>query len=460
MMIKQFQKTLFIFRRDLRLEDNLGLLFALKKSQTVIPSFIFTPEQVEDTTYRSDRCLQFMIESLQELGETLKTKKSNLYLFYGKPHEIVAECITKIAVDAIVVNRDYTPYSERRDQKILSVCKSLNVPFFSIDDALLHSTTELLKADDTPYTLFTPFYRKAMKLSVQAPMANLLSNYYSGQIAFAKKKSLFRTILPHKQKQQPGGRLAGLKILKKIRLFTHYEQIRDFPAELGTTHLSAHLKFTTISSREVYHAIVSQLGEESELIRALHWRDFFAYIAYYFPHVFKGAFHQKFDTLTWNLDKNCFRRWCEGNTGFPLVDAGMRELNQTGYMHNRVRMLTACFLIKDLHINWRWGERYFAQHLIDYDPAVNNGNWQWVAGTGADTMPYFRVFNPWVQSAKFDKECLYIKHWIPELSTLPAKIIHTWYVKDYHKLCPEYSPPVIEHTKEAELAVRMYKKII
>jgi deoxyribodipyrimidine photo-lyase len=201
------------------------------------------------------------------------------------------------------------------------------------------------------------------------------------------------------------------------------------------------------------------LGEHSELIRSLYWRDFFTSIALYFPHVFEGAFHSKFDKLKWSDDKSLFRLWCEGKTGFPLVDAGMREMNATGFMHNRVRMVVGSFLTKDLHINWRWGEKYFAQTLIDYDPAVNNGNWQWVASTGCDAQPYFRIFNPWSQQRKFDPDCRYIKKWVPELSTLPPEVIHKWYEKDSWTKHPNYSPPVVDHDKEAKIALELYRML-
>jgi deoxyribodipyrimidine photo-lyase len=454
---QQFEKALFIFRRDLRLEDNTGLIFALENAKEVIVCFIFTPEQIEGNSYRSDHCLQFMIESLQDLEKRVRAKKGKLYLFYGKPEQIVAKCIDKLGVDAVIVNQDYTPYSIKRDSKIKDTCQKSDVFFASFEDLLLHPVHTTLKADGKPYTIFTPFYKNASRLKVVPPLANRHKNYYSRVIPFAEGPTLYKKILPQQSLQEKGGRTAALKILKKLKAFHHYKAMRDFPAVNGTTHLSPHLKFTTCSPREVYHAIVQALGVKSELIRSLYWRDFFTSIAFYFPHVFKGAFHRKFDRLKWNGDKKLFKRWCEGKTGFPIIDAGMREMNQTGYMHNRVRMLVSAFLVKDLHLNWQWGEKYFAQKLIDYDPAVNNGNWQWAASTGCDAQPYFRIFNPWTQALKFDRECLYIKRWVPELSSLPAATIHAWHQNEHHKKCPSYPPPLVEHSKEAHSAISSYK---
>lgn len=448
-----YQKALFIFRRDLRLEDNRGLLFALEEAKEVIPCFIFTPEQIEQNPYRSDHCLQFMIESLEDLQESLKEKKGRLYFFYGEPDKIISECIGHLQVDAVVINRDYTPYSLKRDQQIESLCKKKKIGFHSFEDLLLHPMEKTLKSNGKPYTIFTPYFRNASRLKVDSPQPNRHQNYYSKPISFSKDPSLLKKILPRRTLDKMGGRKAALKILKTLSHFSDYKKLRDFPAQEGTTHLSPHLKFTTCSPREIYRAISEKLGPRSELIRSLYWRDFFTSIAFHFPYVFQGAFHPKFDRLKWSYDKKNFRLWCEGKTGVPIVDAGMREMNATGYMHNRVRMIAASFLVKDLHIDWRWGEKYFAQTLIDYDPAVNNGNWQWVASTGCDAQPYFRVFNPWTQGLKFDPECLYIKKWIPELAPLSPAIIHN----GSHQT-PHYPPPLVDHAEESKVTLAAYKK--
>lgn len=396
-----------------------------------------------------------MIESLEDLTEALLKKKAKLFLFQGSPEKIAQECISLLNIDAVVVNKDYTPYSIQRDLKLESLCKKSEVSFLSFEDALLHPPEETVKSDGKPYTIFTPFYRNASKLDIAHPVSNRHDNYFVGSVPFAAKKSIYHEILPKRLLVPSGGRTQALTILKKIGRLSSYESLRDFPSENATSHLSAHLKFTTCSVREVFWAIFNALGSSSALIRSLYWRDFFTSIAFHFPHVFSGAFHKKFDRLSWENSPAAFKAWCSGKTGFPLVDAGMRELNETGFMHNRVRMLTASFLVKDLHIDWRWGEKYFAKKLVDYDPAVNNGNWQWAASTGCDAQPYFRVFNPWSQSSKFDPDCIYIKRWIPELTATSPNLIHKWYLAEKTS---SYPLPIVDHAIQSKKAIAAYKK--
>lgn len=454
-----YQKSLFIFHRDLRLEDNTALIQALENSALVIPCFIFTPEQIEHNPYRSDHCLQFMIESLEDLVKQLYNKMGKLYVFYGNPEDIVKQCIQEIHIDAVFTNRDYTPYSQQRDDKILAVCKKHHINFQVFDDALIHAPENTLKSDGTPYTIFTPFYRSASNLKVDEPKKNILKNYFTNSISFDRGVEIFEKILPNRFSTNAlqGGRSNALKILANLNSYSDYELHRNFPKDNKTTHLSAYLKFTACSPREVYHAICKHFGKQHDLIRELFWRDFFTSIAYFFPHVFKGAFREKYNQVEWNNDKEIFDRWCNGTTGFPIVDAGMREMNATGFMHNRVRMIVASFLVKDLHIDWRWGERYFAQQLIDYDPAVNNGNWQWAASTGCDAQPYFRIFNPWNQQKKFDEEAIYIKRWIPELKELSPKIIHEWYKENGNLFNKGYPYPIVDHAVESKIALERYR---
>lgn len=459
-MQKQFRRSLFIFRRDLRLEDNTGLIFALQSSENVIPAFIFTPEQIEKNPFRSDHCLKFMIESLTDLESQLKKKGGKLFFFKGKPEQVLTRFIRELEIDALILNRDYTPYSLARDEKLESICKANNIAFYSFDDALLHPPENTLKKDGSPYTIFTPYFRNASRQKVLTPVQSRETNYFQGAISFAEDKAILSEILPAIENGLIGGRAEALKILDRLSSFKKYDQLRDFPAKECSTSLSPYLKFTVCSPREVYAAICHNLNTHHELIRSLYWRDFFTSIAFFYPHVFKGAFHPKFDNVNWSYDKKAFKRWCEGATGFPIVDAGMREMNETGFMHNRVRMIAASFLIKDLHIDWRWGEKYFAQTLIDYDPAVNNGNWQWVAGTGSATQPYFRIFNPWTQQKKFDPECVYIKKWIPELRDLPFKAIHGWHEGKYHGECKRYPVPLLDHNQAAKDAIIAYKSAL
>ncbi|MBM3191149.1 MAG: deoxyribodipyrimidine photo-lyase [Chlamydiae bacterium] len=450
-----FKKALFIFRRDLRLHDNIGLRFALENAKEVVPAFIFTPEQITRNRYRSDFCLQFMLESLEDLEEELAKKGGRLFYFFDAPDKIVAKCIVKLGIDLVVVNKDYTPYSLHRDKAIETVCKSHDVTFKSFDDALLHAPEECVKSQGDPYTIFTPFYKNAIKLLVSPPKTNLFKNYSKKEIPFAHRATLFKDILQKRHVAQKGGRKEALKILRTLSKFSDYEVERDFPFKDATSHLSPHLKFTTVSAREVYYGLEKALGPDSALSRSLYWRDFFSSIAFFFPHVFKGAFHKKFDKLPWENSPGHFKRFCEGTTGFPIVDAGIREMLQTGYMHNRVRMIVASFLVKDLHIHWQKGEKFFAKHLIDYDPAINNGNWQWAASTGCDAQPYFRIFNPWRQQITFDPEALYIKKWIPELSKETPQVIHNLYKQEKDV---NYPTPIVDHTKEAKKTLSYYKK--
>ncbi len=450
-----YKRAIFIFRRDLRLHDNTALLYALEHAKEVVPLFIFTPDQIEKNPYRSDFCIQFMLDSLKDLEESIHNLGGKLFYCYDDPHKAVSKCITELGIDLVALNGDYTPYSKERDRKIEEVCNKKNVLFKSFHDLLLHSPEDLLKANKEPYTVFTPFYKNGSKFTVNLPKANHHKNYFSHTLSFAKDASLFDQILPNKKKTFKGGRNEALSILKKISHFALYEKERDFPALNQTTHLSPHLKFGTVSAREVYHFIAKAFGIQHALIKSLYWRDFFSLISHHFPFVFRSSFHAKFDNLEWEDDKKSFKLWCEGKTGFPIIDAGMRELNQTGYMHNRVRMIVASFLVKDLHIDWRKGEKYFAQNLVDYDPSLNNGNWQWCASTGCDAQPYFRIFNPWSQQLKFDPNCEYIKKWIPELKHETTKTIHSWYLQEHETT---YPLPILDHPAEAKKTLAYYKK--
>jgi len=449
-------RALFIFRRDLRLQDNTGLNYALKSAKEVILSFIFTPQQIEDNAYRSDRCLQFMVESLEELAQEIAAWGGKLHFFYGSQEQVVQECIEKLQVDLVVVNRDYTPFSIERDVRIKAVCSSKGVSFLSFDDALLQAPERTLKSNGEPYVVFTPYYRNALKLPVLRPMDIAAGKSYTSTISFANQ-DLCKQICKERKPQVAGGRKAALKIVANLASFADYDAFRDFPALDATTHLSCHLKFTTCSPREVYWAIADKLGAHAPLARSLYWRDFFSCIALHFPYVFKGAFQEQYKNVKWNNDASQFKAWCEGQTGFPIVDAGMRELVSTGFMHNRVRMVVASFLVKDLHIDWRWGEKFFAQNLIDYDPAINNGNWQWAASTGVDAQPYFRIFNPWTQGEKFDPDCVYIKHWVPELSALSTRDVHRQFLEKHRSAFCRYVEPIVDHSVESKLAIESFK---
>ncbi|WP_370573178.1 deoxyribodipyrimidine photo-lyase, partial [Methanomethylovorans sp.] len=398
-----YSKALFIFRRDLRVEDNTGLIEALHSSHEVLPCFIFDPRLLEEGKY-SKNALQFMMESLADLEKQLELGGGRLFLFSGLPHEVIEKLISEESIDAVFVNNDYTPFSVHRDTEISRVCAEHGLEFHQFHDAILQVPGSVRTQQGKMYQVFTQFFRAAGKLPVELPV--LVEN---GTFCNSVVPGALKTI-PHFDHDNPdlfvhGGRSNALEVLSDLSGFVDYDRLRNIPAVLGTTGLSAHNRFGTVSIREVYHFFRDQLGPDHTLISELYWRDFFIQLAAEHPGVFGHAFREKFDGLHWDNDPVRFQAWCEGRTGFPLVDAGMRQLNTTGYMHNRVRMIVSSFLVKDLHIDWRWGERYFARKLVDYDPCVNNGNWQWAASTGADATPYFRIFNPWLQQQKFDPEC-------------------------------------------------------
>lgn len=458
-MIKsKYPLSLFIFRRDLRLEDNKGLIEALNSSSLVLPCFIIDPSQAKPHPYRSEFALRFLGESLEDLQKQLDARGARLYVFEGKAEAVIERVIKCLKVQAVFVNRDYTPFSVSRDLGIKKTCENRGVEFHSCSDLLLHEPEEIYKNEGGPYTVFTPFYRKSQTLKVKDVQGLNGNHFYKQELSELSATDL-SVFLNSKNPTSPikGGRNKALEILGKIKEFKDYDQKRDIPSLDATSHLSAHHKFGTVSMREVYHLASKTLGKDHTFVKELFWRDFFTHIAYHFPHVFGQSFYEQYEQLSWVKNRDHFERWSKGMTGFPIVDAGMRQLNTTGFMHNRVRMITASFLVKDLHIDWREGEKYFATKLVDYDPAVNNGNWQWAASTGCDHQPYFRIFNPWLQQEKFDPECFYIKQWIPSLRDVDAKQIHCWYeTKGYHK---DYPSSMLDHRIESEKAKAMFVSI-
>jgi deoxyribodipyrimidine photo-lyase len=455
-----FNHSIHIFRRDLRLIDNTALNEALKTSKQVSCIFILDPNQVSDHPYRSKPGMEFMFNSLTELNDELKKHNSNLNLFYGNPIEILSNIFSTNfktnKIDAVFLNRDYTPFSTKRDEALYQKCKEHSVEFFSYHDALLTEPLKSVKPDSKPYTVFTPFFKKNSKLPPNTPVGLETRDKFSkNSLIDSVGVEIFDKLLPHKNPSLFcfGGRIEGLNFIsQKIKNLTNYNDVRNIPSVDGTTGLSAHHKFGTVSIRESFWAAKNNLSEDSSFISELYWRDFFTSIGYFFPHVYGKSFNPKFDNLVWDDSEENFKSWCEGNTGFPIVDAGMRQLNQTGWMHNRVRMITASFLIKDLHIDWRLGEKYFARTLIDYDPAVNNGSWQWAASTGCDAQPYFRIFNPKLQQEKFDPQCIYIKKWIPELYKFTSKQIHNFELGQLDG----YTKPVIEHAIAKKITEEKY----
>jgi len=442
-MNKKYALSIFIFRRDLRLQDNTALNSALSQSKSVIPCFVFDPRQIDDVNkYKTNNAIQFMCESLSDLDEELHKRNSKLYLFYGTPEDIIKKLLASKKIDALFINRDYTPFSIKRDNALAKICTQHNIAFEQSGDALLHEPEDVLKKDGSHYSIFTAFYKKAVTVAIKEPEKLHAGHFFSEKLQYTEPKSILQKMVSHKNKDLAchGGIKEALKIVNDLEQLRNYKHDHDYPS-IDTSHLSAHLKFGTISARQAYTAIIKQLGRSHPIIRQLYWRDFFTLIAYHVPTVFGHAYHKKYDKLEWNNDKKLFKLWCTARTGFPIVDAGMAELNTTGFMHNRVRMIVASFLIKDLHINWLWGEKYFAQQLVDYDPAVNNGNWQWAAGCGCDAAPYFRMFNPTLQAKRYDPKFLYIKKWITDFASYRIQ-------------------PVVDHEFARKRALSVYRRAL
>ena len=458
--MKKFNKSLFLFSRDLRIDDNTGLINACSQSEQVIPCFIFEKSLAGKTnSINSNFRNQFFLESVEDLTEQFKAKNSKLFIFYGDTKKILSTLIHDFQIDAIFSNIDYSPYAIKKLSMLKSIGESYNVPTVFSHDLVLHDFDLIKTGKGTPYVIFSQFFKKAKNFPIRKPQKNNFTNFLS--VPFKDEKSLgnITKILGIKLTNRPrvkGGRKNALQILKSIHNQKNYDEQRNFPSLDSTSHLSAHNKFGTCSIREVYHQIEKQLGPNHGLITEIHWRDFFTYVMYHYPYSYSKSFRKKFSKIPWSKNEKLFSKWCDGLTGFPIVDAGMRELNSTGYMHNRIRMIVASFLTKDLHINWKWGERYFAKKLIDFDPCVNVGNWQWAASTGCDSQPWFRIFNPWLQQEKYDPNCEYIKKWIPELSDFSIKQIHKWYSYEGES---KYPRPIVDHSEESSHTKEIFQKI-
>ena len=477
--MKKYKTSIFIFRRDLRLDDNTGLFYALQNSDIVIPIFIFTPEQLKDNEYKSNNCVKFMIESLEDLNKQLHKYGSRLYYFFGVPHIIVNKIINKwnMNVEAIYVNADYTPYSVNRDNAINQVCEDGGINFHSYEDILLNKINSINTGNNEIYTKFTPYFNKAKGIKVRPIIEEKNKknkNYINNKKKFDGEYTKdIHKLYEHNDRLKlsveiiKGGRINGLKILDNINVFKKYNTERNTLSK-STTRLSAYIKFGCVSIREVYFTFKKKLGTKNDLIKQLYWRDFYYNVTYNNPYVLEEQknrnFREKYNNIPWithktatNKEKNLWINWCNGTTGFPVVDACMRELNQTGFMHNRGRLITSNFLTKLLMWHWKEGEKYFAQNLVDYDPIVNNGNWQWSSGSGVDAQPYFRIFNPWTQSVKFDEDCEYIKKWVPELNDVENDHIHNWYLYcDQYKNI-DYNGPIIDYEESRNNTLKIFK---
>ena len=428
--------NIFWFRRDLRLDDNVGFYNALKSKKSVLPLFIFDKD-ILDKLPKDDARLGFIHSTLQEMRATLKEKnESSIAMFHGKPVTIFQELIKKYSIHTVFTNRDYEPYATKRDAEIKQLLSENNVEFETFKDQVIFEQDEVTKKDGLPYVVYTPY----MKIWKEQFKTHNLDFFYTSSFL----KNLIR------DKELPNLSLSDIgftQSVQKIENYTvtptiieNYEDTRNFPAQDSTSKLGPHLRFGTVSVRKM---IAKAISEKNEIFwNELIWREFFTQILWHFPHTSKKSFKSKYDRIEWRNNEDEFKKWCDGETGYPFVDAGMRQLNQTGFMHNRIRMLVGSFLCKHLLIDWRWGEAYFAEKLHDYEMASNVGNWQWVAGSGVDAAPYFRIFNPTTQIKKFDSDLAYIKKWVPNFQEFT------------------YPKEMVDHKEARERCLQVYKEAL
>jgi deoxyribodipyrimidine photo-lyase len=454
-------KGLFIFRRDFRLTDNTALIAASRECKNIYTIFIFTPEQVTDRNkFKSDIAVKFMIGALSELAKDIRQKGGQLYTFFGQNEDIVGQCIDTWGIEGVYWNRDYTPYAKKRDHQLQKLCEKRGVVVRVCEDYYLNPPNSILTGNQTAYMKYTPYMNKAMAKVFPSPSTARIQ-FLSRTTKKIKgeyldlKKALADFVETEQEMSETFKREKAQAVLRKSATFKDYEADRN-DLELQTTRLSAPIKFGIVSIREVALAFKNNQG----LLKQLVWRDFYAQILNAEPQVLGGALKPKYNKIKWEGSHGHFVKWCQGNTGFPIVDAGMREMNKTGYMHNRARLIVASFLTKTLLVDWQKGEKYFATQLVDYDPASNNGNWQWVASTGADSQPYFRIFNPWSQSKEHDPDATYIKKWVPELADVPNKCIHTWNECATEWKKTGYPVPIVDYKVQRVRALKMYQAIV
>ncbi|UPQ79066.1 DNA photolyase family protein [Flavobacterium azooxidireducens] len=426
--------TIFWFRRDLRLDDNIGLFHALNSDEEVLPIFIFD-EFILSQLPKDDARVNFIHELLSTIQKQLEEKGKSLAVFYGKPIDIFQKLITENKISTVYTNHDYEPYARKRDKEIYQLFKENEIEFKTSKDQVIFEKSEVVKDDGLPYVVYTPYSKKWKE---KFKMIQLV-HYDSEQ----KLDKIENHSYPFLSLKDIGFELSKIKVSQfdiSDKLISNYQATRNFPSVDGTSMLGAYLRFGAVSIRKMIAKAIENKNETfwNELI----WREFFMQILWHFPHTINKSFKEKYDRIEWNNNEDDFKKWCEGKTGYPMVDAGMRELNASGHMHNRVRMVVASFLCKHLLIDWRWGETYFAQKLFDYEQASNVGNWQWAAGSGVDAAPYFRIFNPTEQIKKFDKDLKYIKKWVPEVESF------------------DYPKPIVDHKEARERCLKVYKEAV
>jgi deoxyribodipyrimidine photo-lyase len=423
------------FRRDLRLHDNHALYEALREHNAVQPIFIFDTDILDELQDKKDARVQFIYNQILHINKQLANDGATLWLFYGKPIDVFKRLVQEYTLLAVYTNHDYEPYALQRDTEIQAFLTSCNVSFKTCKDQVIFERNDVVKSDGKPYTVFTP-YSKAWKKKLQQ---QAIVPFPSEKL----KDNLHRTDVQYSLSLESMGfgissiPIPGAKA--DLQLIANYHTTRDIPSQSGTSRLGIHLRFGTISVRELVHQVRSV---NETYLNELIWREFYMMILWHFPYVVSCSFKPAYDRIPWRNNAEEFTAWCTGTTGVPIVDAGMRELNETGFMHNRVRMITASFLIKDLLIDWRWGEAYFASRLLDFELSSNNGGWQWASSGGCDAAPYFRVFNPELQTKKFDPQYQYIKKWIPEWGT------------------SEYPKPIVDHAFAKERVLQAYRNAL
>ncbi|GAB3273376.1 deoxyribodipyrimidine photo-lyase [Larkinella harenae] len=425
--------ALFWYRRDLRLHDNAGLYHALRSGLPVLPLFIFDRTILDALDEKQDRRLEFIHRTLLDMQDGFRQLGTSLMVRYGKPLEVYQELLKEFAIQAVYTNYDYEVYAKQRDKTVADLLYENGAEFYTYKDQTIFDRDEVLTANRSSYTVFTPYSRN---------WRHQLNDFYLSSYPTEKySRNFLKTdAYPIPSLEELGFRPSNKPFPEKTvgaNVLKQYQQSRDFPAIQGTSELSVHLRFGTISIRELAR---KAQAHSATFLNELIWRDFYFQVLDHFPHVETASFRPAYDNIQWRNHEEEFQCWCEGRTGYPIVDAGMRQLNETGWMHNRVRMITASFLCKHLLIDWRWGEAYFAQKLLDYDLSANNGGWQWAAGSGTDAAPYFRVFNPTLQARRFDPNGEYIRRWVPEWNSL------------------DYREPLVEHTMARNRAIEVYKQ--
>lgn len=427
--------NIFWFRRDLRLIDNAGLYYALKSKNPILCIFIFDTNILDKLQNREDKRVGFIHSVLENLNQQLIEKGSSLLTFNGKPQPVFKNIVNDFQIEEVFTNHDYEPAAIQRDKEVSIFLKTQEISFSTFKDQVIFEKSEVTKDDGLPYTIFTPYSKK---------WKSKLNDFY---LKTYPNEKYFHNLLKINSVRISSLKEIGFKITNSINqtpiiqeeIIKHYDETRDFPAIDGTSKLSVHLRFGTVSIRE----LVSKALKLNEVwLNELIWREFYMMILHHFTRVEKSAFKPAYNRIPWRNNEIEFKAWCEGKTGYPIVDAGMRELNETGFMHNRVRMITASFLVKHLLIDWRWGEAYFAEKLLDFDLAANNGGWQWAASSGCDAVPYFRIFNPSEQTRRFDNSFHYIRKWVPEF-------------EDFN-----YPKPIVEHTFARNRAIETFKSVL